>query len=138
MAKKTQKPELSVDVTDVINETVEAAPKKAAEAPVIQQTVVQTINPALAKQQADNDRIKKLNAEFIKKIRKEEKIAYKPPKFYAELLSPIYVFTLNNYDVVVRFDGTTQYFPETVYKFLMKKLARILDGNTSQEHISEL
>lgn len=138
MAKKAQNIDLSVDVTDVVNEKVEAAPKKAAEPTVVQQTVVQTINPALAKQQADNERIKKLNSDFSKQIRGEEKIAYKPPKFYAEILSPIYVFTLNNVDVVVRFDGTTQYFPETVYKFLMAKLARILDGNTSRDSIDSL
>jgi hypothetical protein len=40
--------------------------------------------------------------------------------------------------VVVRFDGTAQKFPETIYKFLMKKLARILDGNTAQDKITEL
>lgn len=137
MAKKAQS-ELSVDVSEVIEDGVEVASKEVTPTPVVNQTIVQTINPALAKQKDDNERIKRLNKEFEKQIRSEQKIAYKPPKYYAELLSPIYVFTLNNIDVVVRFDGSTQYFPETVYKFLMRKLARILDGNTSQDTVDAL
>ena len=136
MAKKLN--EVSVDVTEVLTDSVEAASKEVAPTPVVQQTIVQTINPALAKQQADNERIKRLNADFLKRIKKESLIAYKPPKFYADILGPIYVFTLNNADVVVRFDGTEQKFPETVYKFLMRKLARILDSNISEQEIKEL
>lgn len=136
MARKT-KTDMTIDVTKDVNKEVAAAPA-AADPQVINQTIVQTINPALAKQRDDNEKIKRLNSEFMAKLRKEERIAYKPPKYYSEILSPIYVFTLNGYDVIVRFDGTTQYFPETVYKFLMKKLARILDGNTSQDVITEL
>jgi len=136
MGKKLN--ESSVDISEVIADSVEVTSKEVAPASVQNTTIVQTINPGLAKQQADNERIKKLNNDFIKQLKKETKIAFKPPKHYADALSPIYIFSLNNHDVVVRFDGTTQYFPETVYKFLMNKLARILDGNVSQNEIKEL
>jgi hypothetical protein len=104
----------------------------------IERTIVQTIDPGLSKRLDDNERIKRLNAEFRRKISKEPKISYKPPKFYADILGKIYAYTFNNYDVIVRFDGTEQKFPETVYKHLMKKLARILDSSTPVNEIVEL
>ncbi len=129
---------MSIDVTDTLTPGVMAEEKSAPPQQVVHKTVVQTVNPALAKHRDDNEKIKRLNGEFMRRLRSEPMITYKPPKFYADILSPIYVFTLNGYDVVVRFDGTAQKFPETIYKFLMKKLARILDGNTAQDMITEL
>ena len=133
---KNQRPELEVDVSSVVNSEAQA-PAKGAES-VVNQTIVQTINPGLAKQKADNERIRKLNSDFMKKLKSDPIITYAPPKHYAGILSPIYAFTLNGYDVVVRFDGTKQKFPQTVYQYLMVKLARILDSSTSQENIIEL
>lgn len=99
----------------------------------VTQVVVQTINPALAKGKEDNDRIQQLNAEFRAEVSKDPLVKFKPPKFYAQYLGTIYHYTLNNYDVVVRFDGTEQKFPAKIYNHLMKKLARIMDANTSNE-----
>lgn len=103
-----------------------------------QQTVVQIVDPAIMKRTDDNERIKRLNAEFKKRLSSEVMITYKPPKFFADILSPIWAFTLNNYDVVVRFDGTPQKFPESIYKHLMNKLARVMDSNTQGGQIDEL
>lgn len=134
MASKKQN-EVEVDVTDIL---AEAAPKKAADAQVVQQTVVQTINPALAKQQADNERIKKLDAEFKRKLKAERKVKYRPPKYYAQYVGNVYATTLNSYNIVVRLDGSEQEFPETIYNYLISKFGRILESHVPEEKIDEL
>lgn len=101
-------------------------------------STVQIVDPSVAKREEDNERIKVLNADFRKRLATEELVTYKPPKFYKDILGTVYAFTFNNHDVVVRFDGTPQKFPRTVYDFLMKKLARILDGNTPVQKIDDL
>lgn len=133
MAKK-QTNELEVDVTESVSEGAKKAPSDT----VVNQTIVQTINPALAKQKADNDRIKKLDRDFKSKLAKEKKIKFKPPVYYAQYLSKVYATTLNGVNVVVRFDGTEQEFPETIYNYLMTKLARILESHVPEEKIDEL
>jgi len=130
MAKKTN----DLDVTEVL---ADAAPQKAAEA-AVNQTVIQTINPGIAKAKADNERIKKLDADFKRRLAKEEKVTITPPKYYAEYLGSVYAFTLNSYNVVVRFDGTKQQFPKTVADYLLKKFGKVLDSHVSENEIKEL
>ena len=56
----------------------------------------------------DRDQFKivgKLDKEFVSSVINEPKITYKPPKFYADRLGKIYAITVNNLDVIVRFDS---------------------------------
>lgn len=89
--------------------------------------VMNVIDPETAKRKQDQEDIKRLNQEFTKFTMAQRKVAFKPPKYYAEIVGKIYPFTYNGMTFVVRFDGTTQYFPENIYNYLIKKLGKILD-----------
>lgn len=108
--------------------------KVAPQAPI----VIQSIDPALGKRKTDNDRLAKQASDFKRMIASEPKIAYTPPKYYANILGSVYAFSFNNVNVVVRFDGTKQYFPATIHEKLMAKLSKILDANTPKEELSSL
>lgn len=126
---------MAKEKTNTLAEEVEVASPASTNTT---QVIVQNVNPGLAKQRADNDRIQKLNKEFIAKIKAEPMVTFKPPKFYADRLSPIYAISVNNLDVIVRFDDTPQKFPQSVYNYLMKKLARILASASMDDRIDEL
>lgn len=96
------------------------------------------VSPAVAKRQQDTEDIKDLNRSFAEKLAREPKIPYTPPKYYADIMGKVYPFALNGHTIVVRFDGTKQYFPETVYNFLIKKLGRILDESTPVNKVDNL
>lgn len=110
--------------------TAEEIREVSPQAPTV---VIQNVNPALAKNKEDSDKITRLNAEFRKLLHDDEVITWKPPKFYEQYLGKVYHYTFNNHDVLVRFDGKAQKFPVTVYNHLMAKLARILESNTPNE-----
>lgn len=99
---------------------------------------VAPISPEQAKRQQDQEEIHRLNQDFAKMLAMEPKIPFKAPKYHAKLLGQVYPFALNSQTFVVRFDGSTQYFPKTVYEYLTDKLGKILDDSTPIEHIDEL
>lgn len=116
---------------------------QAVEEPVITQApqepiVIQTVDPEIAKRKEDQDDIKRLNNEFKQFIMQQEKVPFKPPKYYADIVGRIYPFTYNGMTFVVRFDGTTQYFPESIYRYLIKKLGRILDESAPVSEIETI
>ena len=99
---------------------------------------VQIIDPAVAKREEDNARIRELNQAFKARLDKDEWVSFKPPVFFADLLGTVYAYTFNNENVVVRFDGTTQKFKKTVYDHLQDKLPRILNRHSHISKIDEL
>ena len=101
-------------------------------------TVVNVTNPEYDRARREQEKIRHLNSEFRKMIKDAPLIKFKPPRFYKEYLGSVYVYELNGYTVVVRFDGSEQSFPEPVFHHLMGKLSRILDSNISEENLKEL
>lgn len=128
MAKETIKTEAMVEGAVEAPSTPEVATAPANH--IVVQPIIQNVNPGLAKVREDADRIKQLNAEFMAKLNAEPYVTYRPSKFLADRLSPIYVFTWNCVDIVVRFDGTPQKFKKSVYEYLLKKIDRILNAAT--------
>lgn len=128
MAKETIKTETMVEGVVEAPSTPEVA--TAPSSHIVVQPIIQNLNPGLAKTREDADRIKALNAAFMAKLNAEPYVTYRPSKFLAERLSPIYVFTWNCVDIVVRFDGTPQKFKKSVYEYLLKKIDRILNAAT--------
>lgn len=129
MAKETIKTETMVEGAVEAPSTPEVATAVAPQQ-ILVQPIIQNVNPGLAKTREDADRIKQLNAEFMAKLNAEPYVTYRPSKYLAERLSPIYVFTWNCVDIVVRFDGTPQKFKKSVYEFLLKKIDKILSAAT--------
>ncbi len=99
---------------------------------------VQIIDPAIAKREDDNARIRELNQASKAKLDSEEWVSFKPPVFFADLLGTVYAYTFNNENVVVRFDGTTQKFKKSIYEHLQDKLTRILNTHSHINKIDEL
>lgn len=100
--------------------------------------VIQSIDPAIAKRKRDAEKIREADLAWNQRLAGERKIPFKAPKYYKELLSPYYSFTYNGTPVLVRFDGSTQFYPETIYNVVMEKLADILDSHISQNEVDEL
>lgn len=118
------------------DEVIEApkAPKKEQPAKAEQpQVIVQMIDPAIAKSRKDADDIKRANADFRRKVMSGRKIAYKPPKIMASIVGNVYAWNWNGINIVVRFDGSTQYFPEEIYIHIINKFAKILDESVSMD-----
>lgn len=111
---------------------------KEAVKEVYEPIVIQSVDPAIAKRARDNERMQKADKEWRDRLAGERKLPFKAPKYYKELLSSFYAFDYNGTPVVVRFDGTTQYFPETIHKKVIEKLGFILDSHISQNEIDEL
>ena len=128
MAKETIRKDESVEGAVEAPSTPEVAQTPSQH--IVVQPIIQNVNPGLAKVREDADRIKQLNAEFMAKLNAEPYVTYRPSKFLAERLSPIYVFTWNCVDIVVRFDGSPQKFKKSVYEYLLKKIDRILNAAT--------
>lgn len=114
---------------------VPKAPKKKEQPATAEQTqvVVQMVDPAIAKRKKDAEDIKRANAEFRRKVMSGKKIAYKPPKILASIVGNVYAWNWNGINIVVRFDGSTQYFPEEIYHHIIKKFAKILDESVSMD-----
>ena len=133
------------EVEDVEVEVVEVEPVKAKpkSAPKVEEKkqepiIIQSVDPAIGKRKADTARTAKQASDFKQRLASEPKIAYTPPKYYSNLLGSIYAFSFKNVNVVVRFDGTKQYFPATIHRVLMRKLSQILDSNTPKEQLDSL
>lgn len=127
---------------DSVLEEVVAKPKAKKTTPKIvediEPTVIETVDAQAAKRRRDVVEIQNLNRSFEQRLASQPKIAFKPPKYYADVMGTIYPFALNGHTVVVRFDGSVQYFPEEVYYFLVKKLGRILDDSAPVLKIDDL
>lgn len=100
--------------------------------------VINAIDPTATKLKFDNDEIRRLNDEFQRRVATDEKVAYRAPKFFADILGTVYAYTFNNHLVVVRFDGTVQNFPRVIYDNLMEKLPKIMDESTPVNRTDDL
>lgn len=137
MTKQEEIMELDEQLEEEVAQKTTSPKKKSREIP-LEHVTIQTVDPSIAKRQRDAERMRQADAEWKHRLETDKKIALKTPKYYAHMMSPFYVFMYNDTPVVVRLDGTTQYFPETIYRKVVEKLGTILDSHISESQIDEL
>jgi len=130
-------------VKEVVKEAkpVEAKPVEVEEVvakPVQPAKVVAPLSPEQSQRQEDRQEIQRLNKDFARRLASDPKTPITGNKYFAEVLGKIYPFALNAHTFVIRFDGTVQYFPETITNYLRDKLGRIMDGSAPKDKIDNL
>lgn len=120
-AKKVDK---SVD--KVREDSIKAAATKAMETAIIQEA-------AKASTAADKSYIIEKKRHMLSKCKSDKKVDFYGDKLYAPYLGKSYTFLYNTIPVTVRFDGTTQKFPEFIVKKIQQILRETTEANTYKE-----
>lgn len=123
---------------ELVETPIPTPAKKVAVKEVQPQIIIQNVDPAIEKRRLDAERMRDADIAWNQLLASEPKLPLKSPKYYASLLSPFYAFTYNGTPVLVRLDGTTQYFPATIHAVIVEKLGLILDSHISETIMDDL
>lgn len=87
----------------------------------------------LAQRDAERIYIQEKKASMLKRCKTDKVVKFVGQKIFANYFGPTYSFLYNTVPVTVKFDGSTQEFPEFIYNFLMKKITEVSESNTNKE-----
>lgn len=66
---------------------------------------------------------------MLNKCVKDARVPFRGNKLYAQYFGKVFTFLYNCIPVVVKFDGSVQYFPKFIYDRLMEKINEVLNSN---------
>lgn len=73
------------------------------------------------------------NAIRLENLKKETRVPVYGNPLYKTFMGNVYSFDFQDFPVTIKFDGTMQYYPETIAKLIMKKLDGAAMSNVPKE-----
>lgn len=112
------------DTVDKVESAMQTAAATAAVAAAIE------ANSKIALSQAEREYIIGKKKFMLNKCRTDRVVKFTGSKVYAQYFGRVYSFLYNTVPVTVRFDGTTQEFPEFVYNEIMRRIQAVSELST--------
>lgn len=126
--KSTSKKDTSVEKADAAlkNAAATAALKAAVEA-----------NNEISQREAEKTYILEKKKHMLTRCKNDRVVKFTGQKIFAQFFGEIYTFLYNGIPVTVKFDGSTQEFPEFVYNKIMDKISAVSESNTPKDIIED-
>jgi len=86
-------------------------------------------NVLAAKRESDMTYMSSYTKNVLRKFKNEPTMKIVGSKAYANYFGSVYTALFDTVPVTIRFDGTEQVFPESVAKWLLKKIVRVTESN---------
>ena len=94
-------------------------------------------NSELSMKEAEKIYIKEKMNFMLSKCKKDKVVKFRGDKIYAQFFGKVYTFLYNAVPVTIKFDGSTQEFPEFIYNKIMEKIHEVSESNTPKEVIED-
>ena len=94
-------------------------------------------NSELSMKEAEKIYIKEKMNFMLNKCKKDRVVKFRGDKIYAQFFGKVYTFLYNAVPVTIKFDGSTQEFPEFIYNKIMEKIHEVSESNTPKEVIED-
>ena len=94
-------------------------------------------NSELSMKEAEKIYIKEKMNFMLSKCKKDRVVKFRGDKIYAQFFGKVYTFLYNAVPVTIKFDGSTQEFPEFIYNKIMEKIHEVSESNTPKEVIED-
>ena len=94
-------------------------------------------NSELSTKEAEKIYIKEKMKFMLDKCKKDKVVKFRGETIYAQFFGKEYTFLYNAVPVTIKFDGSTQEFPEFIYNKIMEKIHEVSESNTPKEVIED-
>lgn len=94
-------------------------------------------NSELSMKEAEKIYIKEKMNFMLSKCKQDRVVKFRGDKIYAQFFGKVYTFLYNAVPVTIKFDGSTQEFPEFIYNKIMEKIHEVSESNTPKEVIED-
>ena len=96
-----------------------------------------TANSEMAQREAEKTYIIEKKKFMLDKCKADSVRKFVGQKIFANYFGPVYTFLFNGIPVTVKFDGSTQEFPEFIYNKIMEMISEVSESNTNKVEIED-
>lgn len=94
-------------------------------------------NSEMAQREAEKTYIIEKKKFMLDKCKTDSVRKFVGQKIFANYFGPVYTFLFNGIPVTVKFDGSTQEFPEFIYNKIMEMISEVSESNTNKVEIED-
>lgn len=94
-------------------------------------------NKEMAVKEAEKTYIIEKKKFMLNKCKTDKVVKFVGQKIFANYFGPVYTFLYNGVPVTVKFDGSTQEFPEFIYNKIMDLISAVSESNTNKVEIED-